>query len=64
MSKTERALIQRSEEAQRLALVAERASDSVLIMDENLIITWVTQSSAKSPGFRQRSQLAKIPEIF
>lgn len=48
---TERALIIQSAEARRLALVAEHASDSIILMDENHLITWANSQFTDLTGY-------------
>lgn len=48
---TERALIIQSAEARRLALVAEHASDSIVLMDENHLITWANSQFTDLTGY-------------
>ncbi|GGA12941.1 hypothetical protein GCM10011498_11070 [Amylibacter cionae] len=47
----ERALIMKSEEAGRLALVAEHASDSIVLMDTDRKVTWVNSRFTALTGY-------------
>lgn len=48
---TERALIIQSAEARRLALVAEHASDSIVLMDDKHMITWINSQFTHLTGY-------------
>ncbi|MDV7141365.1 ATP-binding protein [Tropicimonas sp. TH_r6] len=45
------ALVQSRNTAKRLALVAERANDSVVITDQNGVITWINRAFSKVTGY-------------
>lgn len=60
----ERELIHRSVEAERLALVAEHASDSILLMDSNLIIQWVNPQFTKVTGYSADYAIGRTPSAF
>ena len=60
----ERALILRSKEAERLALVARYASDSVLLMDSSLRIVWANQQFTRTTGFSGEFAVGKNPGEF
>ena len=60
----ERELIHRSVEAERLALVAEHASDSILLMDPNMIIQWVNPQFTKVTGYSAKYAVGRAPGDF
>ncbi len=60
----EREMIMRSEEAERLALVAKYASDGVLLMDANLNIMWVNQQFTNSTGYTADFAVGRNPSTF
>ena len=60
----EREMIMRSEEAERLALVAKYASDGVLLMDADLNIMWVNQQFTNTTGYTAEFAVGKSPGAF
>lgn len=64
MQVAERELITRSVEAERLALVAEHASDSILLMDRNLSIEWVNPQFSAVTGFSAQYAIGRTPGDF
>lgn len=64
MQKAERELIHRSVEAERLALVAEHASDSIILMDANMIIQWVNPQFTKVSGYSAQFAIGRTPGAF
>ncbi|ATG34209.1 signal transduction histidine kinase [Phaeobacter piscinae] len=48
-------------QAQRLALVAENANDSVFLMDEEGRITWVNEAFTRITGYRYDEAIGKMP---
>jgi PAS domain S-box-containing protein len=64
MQRAERELIHRSVEAERLALVAEHASDSILLMDPNLSIEWVNPQFTKTTGYSADFAIGRPPATF
>ncbi|MBT8153249.1 response regulator [Epibacterium ulvae] len=48
-------------EARRLALVAETANDSVMIVDRELKITWVNESFSRVTGYTEQEALGHRP---
>ena len=57
----EREMIMRSEEAERLALVAKYASDGVLLMDADLNIMWVNQQFTNTTGYTAEFAVGRKP---
>jgi len=64
MQAAERELITRSVEAERLALVAEHASDSILLMDRNLKIEWVNPQFTAVTGYSADYAIGRTPGEF
>ncbi|WP_069300218.1 response regulator [Neptunicoccus sediminis] len=55
----ERALILKSEEAGRLALVAEHASDSIVLMNPNREVTWVNSRFTALTGYTGKEVIGR-----
>ncbi|PLS23546.1 PAS domain-containing hybrid sensor histidine kinase/response regulator [Neptunicoccus cionae] len=55
----ERALIVKSEEAGRLALVAEHASDSIVLMDKERKVTWVNARFVTLTGYTAEEAIGR-----
>lgn len=63
-TRAERQLIVSAEEAQRLALVAENATDSVMLMDRDACVTWVNPQFTRMTGYAQADVLGRRPGDF
>lgn len=61
MRNAERALMSRSEYAERLALVAKHASDSIILMDAALKIKWVNPQFTNVTGYAPEDAIARTP---
>lgn len=49
-------------ESRRLALVAEKANDSVMIMDQNHCLTWVNESFTRITGYTLADAIGRRPK--
>ncbi len=61
MRHAERALLSRSEYAERLALVAKHASDSIILMDAALNIKWVNPQFTNVTGYAPEDAIGRTP---
>ena len=61
MQQAERELIHRSVEAEQLALVAEHASDSILLMNPEMAIEWVNPQFTNVTGFSSQYAVGHTP---
>lgn len=59
MKNAERRLLSRSEEAERLALVAKHASDSILLLDPEMKIQWTNPQFTKVTGYSAKEALGQ-----
>lgn len=64
LSRSHRDLQIRAQELERLAMVARRTTNAVIITDENRIIQWVNDGFTRITGYTAEEVIGKTPDIF